>query len=422
MTTTADAAPPTPAMPSDRLSRRMGWTARRVIGVDLARGLAMIGMFGAHLHVARELTVADPSTWLALVHGRSAILFALLAGVSVALVTGGPRPISGPAVVDFRLRTFVRAAMLFAVAGVLTSLGTPVAIILESYAMLFVLLLLALGWSAMRLWTAVAVLSVLGPVLTFAARGVLMALDLYPEGSVGLLFGQFYPVATWIVFPLAGLAIGRTDLRSLAVQLRLLGAGSLAALLGYGAGHLSSELAARAPWLGSQPGVGEAEGSGSFVVVEGPRSVVGSSWIDRLAEVPASVLSSSVGAEPHSGTPFEVLGSGGFVIAVLGLCLLATRSWGRFPLAPVAALGSLSLTVYSVHVVAIWAMREAYWADQSLRHFAIFTVLALLAATAWRLALGKGPLERLITWVALRTARFTGLEHEEPAATPSTSR
>src|SRR5690606_5958294 len=61
------------------IDRRMGWGPRRVIGVDLARGLAMIGMFGAHLNVPREVTVADPSTYLALVHGRSAILFALLA-------------------------------------------------------------------------------------------------------------------------------------------------------------------------------------------------------------------------------------------------------------------------------------------------------------------------------------------------------
>src|SRR5690606_35575958 len=53
--------------------RRMGWDARRVIGVDVACGLAMLGMFGAHLHVQREVTVADPGTWLGLVHCRSAI-------------------------------------------------------------------------------------------------------------------------------------------------------------------------------------------------------------------------------------------------------------------------------------------------------------------------------------------------------------
>ncbi|MDQ2624196.1 MAG: heparan-alpha-glucosaminide N-acetyltransferase domain-containing protein, partial [Actinomycetota bacterium] len=134
---------------------RMGWGPRRVIGVDLARGLAMIGMFGAHLNVPREVTVADPSTYLALVHGRSAILFALLAGVSLAIVTGGPTPQTGRAVVDFRLKTLVRAIALFALGGLLSMLGTPVAVILEAYAAMFVLALLVMSWSAKRLWVAV---------------------------------------------------------------------------------------------------------------------------------------------------------------------------------------------------------------------------------------------------------------------------
>src|SRR5690606_28999660 len=127
-----DRASTTTPPPTRWFDRRMRWNARRVIGVDVARGLAMLGMFGAHLHVQREVTVADPGTWLGLVHGRSAIAFALLAGVSFALVTGGTKPVTGQTIVDFRLRTFVRAVLLFALGSLLSMLGTPIVVILES--------------------------------------------------------------------------------------------------------------------------------------------------------------------------------------------------------------------------------------------------------------------------------------------------
>ena len=66
--------------------------AVRLRGVDVARGLAVLGMFGAHLLVTDDLVWVDPSTWTGLVDGRSSVLFALLAGVSVALLTGRTTP------------------------------------------------------------------------------------------------------------------------------------------------------------------------------------------------------------------------------------------------------------------------------------------------------------------------------------------
>ena len=47
-----------------------------------------------------------------------------------------------------------------------------------------------------------------------------------------------------------------------------------------------------------------------------------------------------------------MVGSTGFAIAVIGLCLLATGPL-RWVLFPVAAVGSMALTVYTLQVVAI---------------------------------------------------------------------
>lgn len=67
---------------------------KRNRGVDLARGIAMFGMFAAHVGPPAD----DGSIVGAIMqaaHGRSSILFALLAGVSLALMTGGSAPKSG---------------------------------------------------------------------------------------------------------------------------------------------------------------------------------------------------------------------------------------------------------------------------------------------------------------------------------------
>ena len=101
----------------------------RIGGLDLPRGLAVLGMFGAHLDSGTELTT-DPSSWAAVVDGRSSVLFATLAGVSSALLSGGSRPADGIELVQARLRIAVRAAWVSAIGAVLEWLDTFVAIIL----------------------------------------------------------------------------------------------------------------------------------------------------------------------------------------------------------------------------------------------------------------------------------------------------
>jgi len=67
-------------------------TGARLVGVDVARCLALLGMMATHV-----LAETDPdgsisaSQWLA--GGRASSLFALLAGVSLALMTGGREPV-----------------------------------------------------------------------------------------------------------------------------------------------------------------------------------------------------------------------------------------------------------------------------------------------------------------------------------------
>ena len=81
----------------------------RVVGVDIARCLALLGMMATHI-----LANIDPVTgafvpWhQQIAGGRAAALFAVLAGVSLALVTGRFVQIREPASISRRARAKVR--------------------------------------------------------------------------------------------------------------------------------------------------------------------------------------------------------------------------------------------------------------------------------------------------------------------------
>ncbi len=347
---------------------------RRIGGLDVARGLAVLGMFGAHLGDTGELGW-DPSTWRALVDGRSSILFATLAGVSIALLSGGRTRLDGRELARARTRVLVRAAWVFAIGGVLELLDTFVAIILGVYAVLFVLAVPFLRWSPARLLLAAGVVVLAGPPLTVAVGRYATERGEEDNAFAFLLFTGYYPAAVWVAFVLVGLAVGRLDLGAARVRAGLVVGGAAAAVLGYLGGLLSTR--------GLAPGQ-RLEGIEAAFDATGGWDPV---WF--------------AGAQPHSSTPFEVVGSGGVAVAVTGVCLVLADLLPRLTY-PLAAVGALALSVYTAQIVAIHVVDAGYGADWGL--WARFTVTAVLLATVWRLRLGRGPLERLLTWSSRRAA------------------
>jgi uncharacterized membrane protein YeiB len=349
-------------------------SGRRVGGLDVARGLAVLGMFGAHLGDTGELGW-DPATWRALADGRSSILFATLAGVSIALLSGGRAPATGRDLGRARTRILVRAAWVFAIGGVLELLDTFVAIILGVYAVLFVLAVPFLRWSPARLLPAAGAVALAGPPLTLAVGQYATARDEEGNAFAFLLFTGYYPAAVWLAFVLVGLAVGRLDLHSARVRAGLVAGGAAAAVLGYVGGWLSTrQLAPGQELAGIEAGFGA---SGTW----------DPAWF--------------AGAEPHSSTTFEVVGSGGVAVTVIGVCLVAADLLPRL-LYPLASVGALALSVYTAQIVAL-AVLDVEFAEDWGR-WVRFTLTALLLATVWRLRLGRGPLERLLTWSSRRAA------------------
>lgn len=356
--------------------------AGRIGGLDLARGLAVLGMFGAHLRLGAELTT-DPTTWAAVVDGRSSILFATLAGVSIALLSGGDRPADGVDLVRARLRIAVRAAWVFAIGAVLEWLDTFVAIILGVYAVLFVLALPFLRWSPGRLLGTAGAIAVLGPPLDVLLGQVLSVADAEEHYVAELLVTGTYPALLWLAFVLVGLAVGRLDLVDAQVRLRLAGAGVLAAVLGYVGGWVTTRALA-----GGLPSGGPEDGFAS------PPGEWDAAWL--------------AGAEPHSGTTFELVGSCGFAVLVVAGCLVVADRL-RALTYPLRAVGALALSVYTAQIVVLWALLQVGTVrPEGVGLWLAFVLSALAGASVWWWKLGRGPLERLLTWSSTRAAAVGG--------------
>ena len=347
--------------------------ATRLQGVDVARALALLGMMATHVGgVADQVDWSDPATLVAVAHGRSSTLFAVLAGVSIGLTSGRADPPGPPAIGRVRARLVVRAAVVVAVGLLLMALQTPVYVILPTYGVLFVLAVPILRVRARGLVVLAAACAVLSPVVALATA------PLYADaGTWEAQLGLVYPVVTFLAYLLVGLAAARADLSSRSTQVVLLVAGTAAATAAYTLGYLVAPLPADAE--AAFPGVPSA----------------------GTASTPAQVLAQVfLSPRDHSSSTVDVVGTAGVAVAVLALCGLLVDGRGAQVarlVSPLAAVGSMPLSVYAGHLVVLAAL-PVYPASASA--WAWFAVGSVVFALVWCRFLGRGPLERLTARLA----------------------
>lgn len=442
-------APPLPPVARTGPGRlRSFGRAPRVVALDIARGIAVLGMAAAHTAtLPGELRWDEPSTWADLVNGRSSILFAVLAGVSIALMTGRTRVPTGAALAHARLRLVARGLVIFAIGLVLELLGTSIAVILTFYGAVYAVAVLFVGMRVSRLLVWAAALAVAGPALV----GAVMALTLSSSGSgMSFILDGTYSIVVWTALMLAGLALGRLDVTRRRTAALALAVGTVLSVVGYTVGGL---------WAGDPYAVDDSWSSSSVtdsssVVDEWyePEIIAGdeadltgmvcedygdgylscypeedyadfsgddffseddgngwSTYPDAVAQadVGGVVLSAFLSSYPHSGGTMEILGSGGLALALIGLLLLTGEAL-RYVLLPLAAVGTMPLTAYSAHVLVIWAVVGPGGWEQPPTLFWSLAAGLLLGCTLWALTLGRGPLERLTARVSDRLAPRPG--------------
>lgn len=361
-----------------------GARGTRLAGVDVARGLALLGMASVHVFPVRADDGGTSAAHL-LAAGRSAALFAVLAGVGIALASGGRRPLQGAERRRWSAALVLRGALIGLVGLVLAELGSGVAVILAYYAVLFVVAVPLLGLGPRLLAGLALGVAVLAPVLSLALRRELpaasasspsvTALLTDPGGLLqALVLTGYYPVLGWTAYLCAGLAVGRLALGSRRVALGLLAGGAVLAALAS---------AASAVALGLLGGYDRIEAVSGAVMADVERA--------RFGTVPTDTFWWLATDAAHTTTPPDLLHTTGTALAVLGLALLLAPLAPRL-LAPLAAAGSMPLTLYSAHLIVL-----ALTGDGSpLLLWSVQAVAALVLATLWRRRYGRGPLETLL--------------------------
>jgi uncharacterized membrane protein len=189
--------------------------ARRIVGLDLARFLAVFWMFVAHIGPDRNADGINRLLWLG--DGREAALFAFLAGVSLTFAYGRT-PHRSAAATRFWGKTIVRSVALFVLGVLLASIDTGILVILPFFAVYFVFALPAVHLRARSLALWAAGLALVGPQVSFVLRAAsdpnfdhrvpeLHTLSSPDQVASALLLTGTYPVATWMAFVFAGMAV-----------------------------------------------------------------------------------------------------------------------------------------------------------------------------------------------------------------------
>ncbi|MFE5738917.1 DUF418 domain-containing protein [Streptomyces celluloflavus] len=387
---TVTAAPPpepTPAVVPDRGKAPLG----RLVGVDLARGLAVFGMYAAHVGPDPDRG-GGTGLLMELAHGRASALFALLAGFAVVLITGRRAPRTGRAGRQAVAKVIIRAVILLALGTALTLTDTPVQVILAFYGLYFLLVLPLYRLGAGQLTLIAAGGALVCPQVLYALERVFgnevlripgepagLASLLF-TGLISLLFAGTYPALTWLPLVLAGMAIARLDLAAAGVRIRLALTGAALALAGHGGSWLALRL---------------------FLGAATP------AWWSDTADFPsAGTPGWLLVASPHSETTLSILGNAGVAITVLVACLAAMDALPRLRrlAGPVIAVGSMSLTAYVFHIVGIQLLGIEELPGSPLPVLLGFIASVTVFAAVWSRFFRRGPLEWLMS-KATGTAR-----------------
>ncbi|MGX5696121.1 heparan-alpha-glucosaminide N-acetyltransferase domain-containing protein [Agromyces soli] len=426
----------------------------RIVGIDYARFLALAGMMATHLW-----TVGDDGgapLLSAALQGKAASLFAVLAGVGIALSTRGALAAGRPAAAHWSV--FGRGLALVVLGLTLGLFPGGILVILVYYGLTFwamipflrvpsrVLVAIAVGWALVWPFLLQAMRSDL--VVPFEV-GSANWFDLADPLTLvrGLLATGVYPVGTWVVYAMVGMVVGRAVLEasgragadaSSAGDASQAGdapagrrPGAAVRDLGLRIAALGAVLAAAAgfaSWLLAVPLGGLRALAAERGEVE---SVVGQEfYAEHYGGPSADSLWWLASPAPHTGTFFDLAVTCGTALLAIGLCLalgaVLPTAWRR-ALSPVSGAGAAPLTVYSAHVIVAGftdaALSTTPWFDgvpwgvSSVQLWLLHVAGALLIGLVLSLVGKRGPLEALVSWVARRFARLGARPDDaQPAA------
>jgi uncharacterized protein len=357
-------------------------SAERVVGFDVARALAILGMVVVHFSLVMATDRSGPG-WLNVVlgflDGRAAATFVILAGVGVTLMSRRAVLSTDPHAIAKARRVLIFRGVFLLALGFINLLIWP-GDILRVYGVSLLLAARLITASDRRL-----LLGAVGYAAGFAALFLMLDFEQNwnwatlsyhglwtPTGLVrNLFFDGFRSVFPWTGFVFFGMWLGRLNLRNPAVNMRVFFAAMGTAL---GAEVVS--------WL------------------------CVSYFVARPREVDAETVKALFGTESMPALPLFLLASGAEAVTVIALCVRLSGEGPSRYWQPLAATGQMALTWYFTHIVlglgGVVALGLV--SSQPLPVAAVcgvgFFAVAVLVSWLWKIAFQHGPLE----WVMRKIA------------------
>lgn len=395
--TTTPLAPPGPTPTA---------TKHRLLGIDAARGIALFGMMAVH----SLLAVSDdgsPTLSYSIAAGRSSALFAVLAGVGIAFTTGRTQVVHGHRAAT-AASLAARAAAIGAIGLLLGYTDAEYAVVILPYYAILFLIAIPLVYlptstlAALALMITIAVptlIEKLGTSLPAPSldNPTLIGIIENPAGwATELLLNGEFPALQWTAYICAGIVIGRLRLTSATVAGSLLMFGTALAV---GARILSEILIFHLGGLEHLVASSELPRQDILDLISygADGSIYGSTWWWLAVD------------GPHSSTPLDLLGTIGSSAAIIGAMLFLGHLTGTrlgklttLVMTPLAAAGSMTLTLYVLHIWFINSNYDTYsaWTGYLLQVMAAFAIGFFVKLTT-----GRGPLEAFVTMTANRSKR-----------------
>lgn len=349
---------------------------KRIIGIDVARALAIMGMILVNFKIGLGTATNNTTllAWSSFFEGKAAATFVVLAGIGISLMAKSVQS-NASKLKHVRTKLFKRVCFLWII-GLLFTLIWP-ADILHYYAVYILITTLLLTASDALIWCLIICL-ILGYPFLFLVTDyeqswnweTLEYVDFWTlEGFFrNLFFNGFHPVVPWLSFMLLGLWMGRQNLNNLAFISKVL---------------IFSVLV--------------------FISIQGLSSFSLSKGV--TPDLTLEEMEAILGTSPMPPFPFYMISGSSFALLMVSICILiAGKLEQSIIIKTLAKTGQLALTFYIAHVVLGLALIDfllpyelgSYSLEFALMATLIFSLCCMFFAHFWRKYYAVGPLEWLM--------------------------
>ncbi len=348
---------------------------KRIIGIDLARALAVIGMIIVNFKIVFGYKGSEVlQSIVGVFDGKAAATFVVLAGVGIALMSKSALAINDlDKIKKTKIRIIKRALFLFVIG--LSYVSIWPADILHFYGIYMLVILLLFGASQRILKIAYFVLIFCYPFLMFLLNyetgwdfSTLTYLDFWTGNGFfrNLFYNGFHPVFPWSAFMVLGFWFGSKDLND---------------------------------------DVFVKKSMKTSLIVFVCLQVFSFAAITFFSEGDAYIrgeLEILIGTSPMPPLPIYMLSGSSIAIFIISFCILLARRFENNKI--ILALnktGQLALTFYVAHVIIGMGLVETigdkklgeYSIEFSLTYALFFSLSCVLFAMFWSKVSKVGPLE-----------------------------